>query len=356
MAAAPPSSAEPAGSAALVTPAPSPIASSFPVLTNVRLARAGPHVVILANGKAFLESGAPLNIMGQSSPSAPTREAITSSSGADLVYVAIRDSHSLVAFASADGGTSWLAAGQQEITGIEAIGDVHVARVGDRFAVLVVEATSTAMSSGIVATAVGAGRTWAVVPAPVGGDISSAGGRFWITGGVMGDQVFTSTDGIDWRSVKIPASDTYWTASTATDVDGLGVVIPVTSHDPAGPSNVTFFATSDFGKTWRSLASVTAPLTEFNTTIPTSITQDGRWVAIWPDGSKVLVGSLRAKDDEIISPNGLPANVRETIFSSGTTGVAASSVATCPDGKPSCASTTVVTRTDDGGQNWAPLP
>lgn len=348
--------AAPPGSAAPPTPVPSPFASSSRPLTNVRLARAGPHVVILANGKAFLESGASLNIAGQSPPSAPTSEAITSSSSANLVYVAARDSHSVIAFASADGGTSWSAAGQQEIAGMDAIGDVRVAEIGDHFAVLVGEATSTAVSSGVVATAALTGGAWKVSPAPVGGNISSAGGHFWITGGVMGDQVFASTDGTAWGSVKVPASSTYWTAATATDVDGIGVVIPVTSHDPAGPSEVTFFATSDFGKTWQSLTSVTAPLTEFNTTIPTSITPDGRWVAIWPDGSKVLVGSLDAKDNQIMSPNGLPANVYEVMFSSATTGVAASSVATCPDGKSSCTSTTVVTRTDDGGQNWVPVP
>jgi hypothetical protein len=311
--------------------------------------------VILANGTAFLESGARLNIVDSRPPFVPITESITSTSGTKLVYVAARNPHSITAFASADGGKSWAAAGQQEITGLDAIGDLHVAEIDDHFAVLVVEATSTAVSSGIVATA-GAGRTWAVAPAPVGGDISSAGGRYWIDGGVMGDQVFASDDGSAWRSVKIPASTTYWTAGTATDVDRVGAVIPVTSHDPAGASDVTFFATSDFGKTWQSLASVTAPLTEFNTTIPTSITPDGHWVAIWPDGSKVHVGTLGADDDKIISPNGLPPNVFEVIFSSATVGVAASSVASCPVGKSSCTSTTVVTRTDDGGQNWASIP
>lgn len=355
VAGAPSGSASPAGSAAIATPA-SSAASTSPTLTDVRLTRAGQHIVVLANGRAVLETGAPVNINGQGVPSAPSIEAITSSSGANLVFVAARDPHSVIALTSTNDGASWTSAGQQDLTGVDAIGDLHVAGFGDQFAVLVNEAGSTAVSSGVVVTVPGAGGKWTVSPAPVGGDLSSAGGRYWIVGGVMGDQVFTSLGGLAWDSVKIPVSATYWTAAPAVDVESVGVVIPVTSHDPAGPSEVTFFATSDLGKTWRRMASVSAPLTEFNTTIPTSITSDGRWVAIWPDGSKVLVGSLGAKDSKVISPNGLPANVSQVVFSSPTTGVAVSNVVACPDGKSSCSSSSVVSRTDDGGQSWAPIP
>ena len=267
-----------------------------------------------------------------------------------------RDSHSIIALVSTDDGASWASVGRQDVSNVDAIGDLHIAEVGDQFAVLVVEAASSVVSSGVVATGPGTGGKWALAPAPVGGDLSSAGGRYWIVGGVMGDQTFTSKDGIAWESVKIPVSATYWSAAPAVEVDGLGVVIPVTSHDPAGPSDVTFFATSDFGKTWKSMGSVAAPLTEFNTTIPTSVTADGHWVAIWPDGSKVLVGSLGAMDTKVISPNRLGANVSEVMFSSPTSGVAVSNVATSPDGKASCAISSVVTRTDDDGQSWAPIP
>ncbi len=354
VAGAPSGSATPAGSAPVATPA-SSTASTSPTSTHVQLARAGQHIVVLANGKAVLESGAPLDIKGQAMPSTPSIEAITSSAGANLVYVAAEDPPSVIALTSTNGGASWTAAGQKDLTGVDAIGDLHVAGVGDQFAVLVNEAASTVVSSGVVAVQRPGGK-WTVRPAPAGGDLSSAGGRYWIVGGVMGDQVFTSKDGLAWDSVKIPVSATYWSAAPAVDVEGVGVVIPVTSHDPAGPSEVTFFATSDFGKTWKPRASVSAPLTEFNTTIPTSITSDGQWVAIWPDGSKVLVGSLGAKDSKVISPNGLPANVSQVLFSSPTTGVAVSDVVACPDGKSSCSSSSVVSRTDDGGQSWAPMP
>ena len=172
----------------------------------------------------------------------------------------------------------------------------------------------------------------------------------------MGDQVFASSDGVAWRAIKLPISTRYWTAAAATDVDRLGVVIPVTSHDPGGPSQLTFLATSDLGRTWRVAASVAAPPTEMDTTIPVSITADGHWVAVWPDGSKVVAGPLGAKGQTTISPNGLPANVTDVAFTSAATGVAVSSVASCPSGKSSCTSASVVTRTDDGGQDWIPVP
>ena len=356
VAGAPNGSAPPTGSGAIATLAPSADGSNSPASTNVRLARAGQHVVILANGRAVLDNGAPLTIKGQGLPATPSVEAITSSSGAKLVYVAARDSHSVIALASTDGGKTWTSAGQQDVSSVDAIADLHIAEVGDQFAMLVVEATSSVVSSGVVATGPSTGGKWSLGPAPVGGDLSSAGGRYWIVGGVMGDQAFSSKDGLSWESVKLPTSATYWTAAPAVEVDGIGAVIPITSHDPAGPSDVTFFATSNLGKTWKPMASVSAPLTEFDTTIPTSITADGHWFVIWPDGSKVLAGSLGATDTKVISPNGLGANVSQVVFSSPSTGVAVSNAATCPDGKASCSFSTVVTRTDDGGQSWASLP
>jgi hypothetical protein len=349
-------STEPSASGAIAPPASTLSASSSPLDDTVRLARAGSHAIILVNGKAFLDTGAEVVIPVQDSPSAPTTEAMTSSSGANVVYVTSRDLHSVDVFTSSDGGTSWATSGDHEITGIEAIGDLHVAALGDQFAVLAVEASSTAVSYGIVATRADTGGSWVLRPAPVGGDIASAGGRFWITGGVMGDQVFASTDGSDWGSIKLTVSATFWTAATATDVKDVGVVIPVTSHDPTGPSDVMFLATSDVGKTWHSLTSVDAPPTEFNTTVPTSITPDGHWVVIWPDGSKIVSGAFARQDSKILSPNGLPTNVYAVAFSSPTSGVAASSLASCPDGKPSCTSATIVSQTDDGGQTWAPWP
>ncbi len=354
IAAVPAGSAEPAGSPAVDNQAPSPFLSGTMPMANVQLARAGAQIAILAGGKVLLEDGTPLSDVGPDP--APAHEAITSSVGRHLVYVATTDLHSVITFASDDGGSSWATVGQHDIVGVDAIGDLHVAEADGHFAVLIVEATSTAVSFGLVANAGDGGAGWTVGPAPVGGDISSAGGRFWLTGGVMGDQIFVSANGSAWRSAELPTSSEYWSAAPATEVDGVGVVIPVTSHDPNGPSDVTLFATTDYGHSWKSLTSFAAPLTEFNTTIPTSITPDGRWFAIWPDGSKVVEGSIGATDSNVISPNGLPGNVYDVMFSSASTGVEASSVATCPNGKSSCTSTTVVTRTEDGGQTWTPVP
>jgi hypothetical protein len=355
VAAAPSGSPAPDGSAALATPEPSRAAPGGPSSTTVRLTRAGTHIVVLANGRASLEDGTRLATVGPDTPADRVGEALASGKGSDLVYVAVGRAVSITAYTSSDGGASWTAVPAPDASGMQAIADVAAAKVGERVAILLDEATSTAVSSGAVATSSRPGGSWVVGPAPVGGTLSAAGGRFWISGGVMGDQVFASSDGTAWRAVKLPTSKRYWTAAAATEVDRLGVVIPVTSHDPGGPSDITFFTTSDLGKTWRVVAQVEAPPTEFDTTIPVSITADGHWFAIWPDGSKVIAGALDAKGQTTISPNGLPANVYDVAFTSPTTGVAVSSVTTCPNGKSSCTSTSMVTRTDDGGQDWTPM-
>ena len=72
--------------------------------------------------------------------------------------------------------------------------------------------------------------------------------------------------------------------------------------------------------------------------------------------SKVIAAQLGAKGQTIISPNGVPGNVSDVAFTSAMSGVAVGGVATCPNGKASCVSTRVVTRTDDGGQDATPIP
>ena len=353
--AAPPASRAPGGSTVLTTPGPASEGPSKAASSIVRLARAGTHIVILADGQASQEDGSKLAAVGPATAADRVGETLASGTGSDLVYVAVGGAVPITVSTSSDGGDSWKAVPAPDISGIQAIADVAAAKVGDRVAILLDEASSTAVSSGTVATTASPGGSWVVKPAPVGGTLAAAGGRFWISGGVMGDQVFASSDGMSWRAVKLPISTRYWTAASASEVDRLGVVIPVTSHDPGGPSEITFLASSDVGKTWRVAATVAAPPTEFGTTLPVSITPDGHWIAIWPDGSKVVAGSLDAKTQTTISPNGLPANVTDVAFSSATTGVAVSSVATCPNGKSSCTSASVVSGTDDGGQDWTPV-
>jgi hypothetical protein len=203
VAAAPSGSPDPSGSAALATPAPVGSGPSQPASSIVRLTRAGTHIVILANGRASLEDGAILATADPSAAAGRVGEALASGTGSDLVYVEVGDPVSITVSTSSDGGASWKAVPAPDVSGMPAIADVAAAEIGDRVTILLDEASSTAVSSGTVATIASPGGSWVVKPAPVGGTLSAAGGRFWISGGVMGDQVFASSDGIAWRGVKL---------------------------------------------------------------------------------------------------------------------------------------------------------
>jgi hypothetical protein len=185
--------------------------------------------------------------------------------------------------------------------------------------------------------------------------VYAAGGAFWILGGVMGDKVFASSDGASWHPVTIPVAAAYWTAGTPAQVDGIGVVIPVTTHGD-GASQVTFLASQDAGASWRTLGSVDGPHTEFSTTLPTSITPDGNWMTLWPDASKVASGNLtNIAAPLIVSPNGLAGNAYGVVLLSATEAYASSAPDSCPGGNQPCTSTTLLLHSADGGQTWAPI-
>ena len=67
---------------------------------------------------------------------------------------------------STNEGASWPPAGQQEVSSVDAIGELHVAAHGDQFAVLVNEVASTAVSSGAVAVGRGTGANGLLAQLP----------------------------------------------------------------------------------------------------------------------------------------------------------------------------------------------
>lgn len=336
------------------------LATSSPVaggaLTEVQLARAGSNVLVLTRQGLYKATGEQLDAVTPSLPAQSVSRAVAAEDSLHLVVAVAVDDSTVIEFRSADGGSTWAAAGRESIPTLNGIANVHIGIAGSRIVVLANEATNSNVSSAMIAASADDGATWTVAQSPTGGEISSAGGVFWLVGGVMGDKVLASADGVSWRPVTIPVASAYWTAGNPTTVDGIGVVVPITSHDPTAESQVTFWASTDQGITWRALGSVAAPHTEFNTTVPASVTSDGHWIAIWPDGSKILSGILGDIEGRAIaSPNGLPNNVSAVVFSSATEGVADAAQGSCPNGKLSCISTTVVVHTRDGGQTWVPM-
>jgi hypothetical protein len=318
---------------------------------GAHLDHAGAAVLVVTPDAVYADAGARRVAITAGGP--PQRQAISGADAQHLIYAAVLDA-SIIALRSSDGGASWAAAGKTSISGALPVAAVGVAAVGDGFAVLANDDTSVTSSSGSVA--VGGSKTGSLVlrAAPVGGSVWAAGKAYWLTGGVMGDQVFASRDGSQWDAVKLPAPSKYWTAGEPVDVDSVGVVLPVTSNVPdGGASIVTFLATTDLGGTWHEVGTTAAPHTEFNTTAAVAVTQDGHWIVVWADASKVIVGAFGSSDTKAFLPNGLAPNVGEVAFSSATDGMAISTPDSCPNGKESCTSSTVLSRTVDGGQTWA---
>jgi BNR/Asp-box repeat len=326
-----------------------------PPLGAVSLVVAGPKVLLLAAQGLYAVEHGNLTSLGATLPTGSMSKAIAAADSEHLVAASAIDGGTVVEYRSADGGQTWSAEGRQIVSAADGIDNLQVGVVGGQIAVLVNENSSSNVSYAMVTASADNGATWTVARAPTGGVISGADGIFWLVGGVAGDKVFTSPDGLTWRPVTIPIANDSWTADVPAMVTGHGVVLPITSHGSAD-SQVTFWATSDQGASWRSLSTVVAPHTEADTTIPMSITADGQWFAAWPDGSKVVSGTLGAAATKTVSPDGLPGNVYQIAAVSAAEGVAATAPDSCPNGKQSCVSTTVVVHTEDGGQTWSPIP
>lgn len=334
---------------------PQPVTPSSPSdLSEARFVRVGSNTVVLTTTGLYRAADNRLQPLGP--PFAPTsgqRVAVAGVDPAHLVAAATSGARTVDVRHSVDGGQTWASPRGVRIQTDNGIGRLSVAAIGALVVVLANEASSAAVSNAMIAASPDDGATWSVLSSPTGGTLSREGGVFWLVGGVMGDKVYESTDGANWRSITLPLPAAYWTAGSPAQVDGVGTVIPVTTHEQ-GASQMMFVASQDQGVSWSIIGSTPGPQTEFTTTLPTSITSGGDWMTVWPDGSKVLAGNVSQVDaNKIISPNGLASNVYGVVLLSSAEAYALAAPSSCPDGKQSCTSTTVLLHTVDGGQTWS---
>jgi hypothetical protein len=283
------------------------------------------------------------------------RDRAVSADGAEFVVASVVDDDSVGIITSHDAGATWSSGTTIKVHTNSGIGAVRVAVRGKTIVVLAIEATSSNTSQGQVAASTDGGQTWDIHRAPAGGDVIAAGGAFWFAGGLGGDEVARSKDGLDWTDVAVPVNSDAWSTSLPGDLGSGSIAVATTSHG-GDASDVAFWTSSDGGATWRASGSVGAPPTEIGVTVPTVIRSDGSWTAIWPDGSKVVNGQLGDRGEPtVISPNGLPRNVL-AIGSVESTLVALAATDDCSGGKSACTSTEMVLSSPDDGQTWALLP
>ncbi len=325
-------------------------------LTGVILAQGDAASWVLAEEGLFEVAGGRLAPVAIPRPSSWTSEAIAVD-GTTVTVALAPDPNSLLVLRSADGGASWATEEPVSVASPTGLADVRVAAIGQRIVVLGNEASGSQLSIALAASSADAGKGWTVERAPSGGDVSAAGDRFWLVGGVMGDQLFASASGSTWERLAIPVKDQFWTAARPVGLKTGEVVVAVTAHSAdETKATLTFWVTPDGGRSWRPLGSIETPDPGFQLTVPGAIAADGRWLALWPNGSKVVSGRLgSAEQATLVSPNGLPGAPLSVAFTPDGGAIAVVASSSCPSGKASCTSTTSLAYSADGGQTWAPL-
>lgn len=327
---------------------PSPTPGLAASLTDPVLVEAGGAVFLVAREGVFQLTGGTSIDAGGPVPESVVRVALAGEVDS-LIAVSTSDADTIVVSHSNDGGATWKPSGTTKVVTEGGIAEISAAISGTRLVILANETSSSNFSYGAWA-ATGDDGKWDTGQAPSGGMVSAADGSFWIVGGVTGSEVSVSSDGKQWAAVDLPAQGSF-TAQHPTTVSGFGAVLPVTLRSTKG-TEIAFFTSADGGKSWKTSASASAPDTEEGSSIPVAVDASGNWVAVWPDGSKVVSGKLGDSEAHFVSPNGLQENVMSVVFSDGAL-VALTSIQACPSGKASCTSTVALQVSSDGGQTWS---
>lgn len=268
-------------------------------------------------------------------------------------YAAILDgSQSLRVFRSTNGGNAWAATSGISRGDVppDGFSDVSVAASASQVLVEARELTSSNFSEGEGFYSSDGGAHWTEKQLPSGGGLTILDGSFWLVGGPVSSDLYRSTDGASWQKVSPPGLPALATLGQPA-ITTAGIVIPVTIH--SSPSEIRFYTTTDSGATWAQASSTTLPdLVEAGVAVPEATVGDN-WIIVAPDGSKVYKGAFASNaQTTIISPNGLPAGVTQTAWTSSTDGLAMAVASSCPQGKDSCQSQAAVFSTSDGGQTW----
>jgi len=223
-------------------------------------------------------------------------------------WVAATDGATITVARTADGGATWKSS---TVEAVEPIGGLSVGFGGATDGALLAKVqTSPAFSEAHLFGTADGGATWQEKSAPVAGQVTvEPGGRLWLAGGVLGNELYTSSD-----------KGTKWTKPSLA-LTGAGTIDGVTA-----PRDGVVSAKVSDGTTTR-VARLTSP-----------------------DGGATWRESLTAKADK---PG--PPGVFHASFVSETAGWAVASTGQCANGKQDCTVTYSVQATIDGGATWKRL-
>lgn len=250
-----------------------------------------------------------------------------------------------------DGGKTWSGA---TLVPSGPTGDIILAVDGEVSGVIVkLESSSNFSIADLFLTQ--NGNEWTRVDPPVAGRLAvSQPNKVWVSGGVVGNELWLSTDlGQGWKRVEIPSQQV--TAGVPRMLSGDQGVVPLTVYGETVSQQV-FFTSSDGGSTWKESGRVdvegeAGP----NVLLPSSITADGWWIVVAPSGGRLHRSGDSGKSFEAKSPNGLPSGVIDIQFASGFVGWARAETRLCRQGKNACSVQARLLSTADGGQTWRTL-
>jgi hypothetical protein len=273
---------------------------------------------------------------------------------ADRLLVATSDGVDVDVWVSTNGAESWATLGTFKFQTIDPVASIRLAAHGQEISILAAEQSGSAFSFAQLARTEDGGRTWETSTAPTGGEIGYAGGWYWIAGGVSGNEVYRSKDGIGWTAVRVPVDAADWTGALITDAGDLGAILPITIHDQDRDSTVRLFTSIDGGDHWAELGETRAPASASGSAIPSAVGPDGTWVVVYPNGEALVIGSGNGAAPSVLSMPGLATEITDVLLVGNVITVSASP-GSCPAGKESCTSATVVLQSTDLGQTWAEL-
>jgi hypothetical protein len=223
-------------------------------------------------------------------------------------WVAATDGATITVARTADGGATWTDA---VVESAEPIGGLSVGFGDATDGALVAKVqTSPAFSRAHLFGTADGGATWKEKTAPVAGQVAvEPGGRLWLAGGVLGNELYTSGDhGTTWTkpSLALAQAGTIDTVTAPRD----GVVSARVSDGTA--ARVARLTSPDGGASWRESAS--------------------------------------AQPDKAA-----PAGAFHQTYAGDTAGWAVTATGRCAHGKQDCAVTYAVQATTDGGRSWKPI-
>jgi photosystem II stability/assembly factor-like uncharacterized protein len=206
------------------------------------------------------------------------------------------------------------------------------------------------------------GRTWSHRLLPGSGPIAfTTPAQGWLAP-ADGGLYRTRDGGGTWRPVALPTPAGLGSTPPLADPPTFGeatqAVLPVTFRR-GSRTDLSFLASPDGGKTWRSAATVAggrAPAPADR--VPAAIVDSTHWLAL-PDGGRRVVSLANGKPVRAVATAGLPLTapgfqLEDVSFASATTGWA--TVSTCAAGSGArCPRAEALYRTVDGGVNWSPL-